>query len=132
MWLLPPHVWFSREMEKVSYSPSHLLQQNSAGSWDVLGGSGVLAAAHVPSISFQRDLFNHNTQQEMGERTHLFSLTGAEMMPRVKGNPGRGNGNPRLQAPHPGSKPSPHCWHPGKEPPWTAVPSMEGFHSWAW
>lgn len=36
------------------------------------------------------------------------SLTGAEVMPRVKEEPmAGGNGNPRLQAPHPGSKPSP-------------------------
>lgn len=36
------------------------------------------------------------------------TLTGAEVMPRVKEEPmAGGNGNPRLQAPHPGSKPSP-------------------------
>lgn len=36
------------------------------------------------------------------------SLTGAEMMPRVKKEPmAGGNGSPRLQATHPGSKPSP-------------------------
>lgn len=62
-------------MEKVSYSPSHLLQQNSAGSWDVLGGSGVLAAAHVPSISFQRDLFNLTTPSKKWVREPICSLS---------------------------------------------------------
>lgn len=70
------------------------------------------------------DLFNLTTPS--------ISLTAAERMPRVKEEPmAGGNGNPRLQAPHPDSKPSPLLLAP-REGCQAAVPSTEGFQSQAW
>lgn len=101
---MPLHVWFSREMKRVSPSPFHLLQQNSAGSQDVLGAVVPLLLIIFPAFQSKgpqnMDLFNLTTPST--------SHTGAEMMPRVKEDPmAGGNGSPRLQAPRPGSKPSP-------------------------
>ena len=79
--------------------------QGSASSQEVPG------AWAMPSLRLTFPVFHSKGPQKMdlfNLATPSVSLTGAEMVPKVKEeHVAGGNGDPGLQTPHPGSKPSP-------------------------
>lgn len=110
-----------------------------AGYGDAPQGSAspreVPGACAMPSPLLAFPVFHSKGPQNMdlfNLTTPSVSLTGAEMVPKVKEEPMTGgNGDPGLQTPHPGSKPSLLLPAPCREGATgkrrAAPPDMEGF-----